>query len=489
VKSTGRGVKSTTRASLNASNNIVKSTGRGLKSTGRGVQSTTRASVNASANMMKSTGRGLTSTGRGLKSFASMCLRGICIGYRETTWALEDAIDFISDNIQAIAQGIINVISSTGVNAYWGGRSFFRGCRKGIYQCVSFTQRALVTSAKVLGEGFIDISNLTAVFVITSTEVCCNYIAAMSNSIARNTARSTQQTVKAVAGGIEKSCNASVASILAVGWFLKVVGEFLASRAAYVAEVTGKGLGAATDWILETTLYVKDEFPERMLNFADAMPFLEIRQVPCDNKSSVGVGVGTGGSSSSSSSSSNKAPLSSSGADGYGDVDGDGKTAVETVEKIAFTKSAQMVLYLFSAILSIHPYFHSITQAASMPSKNMYGFDKVYDKAYESIRNKFFPARRLVLIGSLARGLHQQSSLARSFQPSWGTGALMNVGAIVADERWFSVLVAGWFTSGQIWTLFGAETPPCVNSGSVSGVNVVDAKKGANKKKKFGSWF
>ena len=76
-----------------------------------------------------------------------------------------------------------------------------------------------------------------------------------------------------------------------------------------------------------------------------------------------------------------------------------------------------------------------------------------------NIQERFFPSRSLFFVGALARGLQQSSSLKKSFSPTLGVGAVINIGATALDEKWINHIVSGWFISERIWTFFGSENP------------------------------
>ena len=89
----------------------------------------------------------------------------------------------------------------------------------------------------------------------------------------------------------------------------------------------------------------------------------------------------------------------------------------------------------------------------------MLSVSQAVSTAIENVKSRYFPPRGLFLAGSLARGVHLSTSLVYTFQPSLGLGALVNTGAIVANEQWIACIVAGWFASPKIWKFFGAKAP------------------------------
>jgi hypothetical protein len=63
------------------------------------------------------------------------------------------------------------------------------------------------------------------------------------------------------------------------------------------------------------------------------------------------------------------------------------------------------------------------------------------------------------LTGALARGIQLSTTLAYTVQPSLGFGALVNFGAAFTNENWLTCVMAGWFASEKLWTLFGTKAP------------------------------
>ena len=84
---------------------------------------------------------------------------------------------------------------------------------------------------------------------------------------------------------------------------------------------------------------------------------------------------------------------------------------------------------------------------------------KMLESLVASVKFQFFPPRTLFLTGALARGLSQTTRLKYVFSPTIGVGALINVGALIFQERWIRNIVIGWYTSGSLWTLVGARSP------------------------------
>ena len=108
---------------------------------------------------------------------------------------------------------------------------------------------------------------------------------------------------------------------------------------------------------------------------------------------------------------------------------------------------------------------------------------KAVSTTITSVKSWWCPPRALYLTGSLARGIQLSTTLAYTFQPSFGLGALVNAGAIISDRRWISCIVAGWFTSPKLWSFFGAKPPSMVT-------NAIEEKeiKTENAEEKKG-WF
>ena len=79
--------------------------------------------------------------------------------------------------------------------------------------------------------------------------------------------------------------------------------------------------------------------------------------------------------------------------------------------------------------------------------------------AVETMTWRVTSPRALFLTGALARGIQLSTTLAYAVQPSLGAGALINIGAVAANERWITVLMAGWFSTEKLWTLFGTRAP------------------------------
>lgn len=83
----------------------------------------------------------------------------------------------------------------------------------------------------------------------------------------------------------------------------------------------------------------------------------------------------------------------------------------------------------------------------------------VVDEAVKRVKISLFPPRTLFFYGSLLRGVQMTSKLQTVFQPSFGVGAVLNVGASMAKEEWIIPIVGGWFLSGGVWKLAGASVP------------------------------
>ncbi len=370
-----------------------------------GAKSIGRNSVSAAKSITQTT----LNASRNTKNFVCMC-------GRETVWFVEDVLDFASDNIQAAASSGGKLMRAT-------CRNFFSGIKKAakcVSSCAKYTGSAIESAAILAKDECVSFTEYVVQCAVVGTETVCNFIASVARYTAITFVDGLEFTAMSFADGFEWTLFAILLAFSQISTFIKTVGKFLATSAVFCAEGTAKTASKTAKKIVNSIKYVRDEAPEWLLDFADAMPFLEIKEN----------------------------------------------------NDIALTKTAQSVIFLATTVVAFHPYFN---EDEEIPT-NKYGFTK----AYETLKSRFFPSQRLLLLGALARGLHQQSSFAHTFQPSLGAGALMNAGAIFADERWFSFFVAGWFVSGQIWTLFGAQTPDTSS--------LCEGKVGVMEKKGWG-WF
>lgn len=120
--------------------------------------------------------------------------------------------------------------------------------------------------------------------------------------------------------------------------------------------------------------------------------------------------------------------------------------------RAALTRPAQAILYLASIGGSSHP-------ALKIESSPQNRVGRAVSTAVETITWRVTSPRALFLTGALARGIQLSTTLAYAVQPSLGAGALINIGAVAANERWITVLMAGWFSTEKLWTLFGTRAP------------------------------
>ena len=75
------------------------------------------------------------------------------------------------------------------------------------------------------------------------------------------------------------------------------------------------------------------------------------------------------------------------------------------------------------------------------------------------VASKYINRRKLLIIGSLLRGLQLSTGIENLFDPSIGACALINFGASWSGFGWIRSMVIGWTLSYDAWKICGTKRP------------------------------
>mmetsp|Transcript_767 Transcript_767/g.1084 ORF Transcript_767/g.1084 Transcript_767/m.1084 type:complete len:301 (+) Transcript_767:2-904(+) len=265
-----------------------------------------------------------------------------------------------------------------------------------------FLYSAVVGAARELAS----VLKLIAVCVADAAKSTWDFVSFMSIEVAYSVEYGVRTTLEFFVYALESLFSGVVAASYSTAKFVQSLGDFAATSAVRCVEATCSGITLAVVSTWKGLLWTKNKIPVWADKLVDKTPFLER----------------------------------------------------DEEESVALTPSAQAALYVASLVGSFHPdiLMNKCGTSAETGSRSI---GKAVSTAVEKVKYRFCSPRALFITGSLARGVQLSSTAAHTFQPSLGIGALANVAAIAANERWLSCVVAGWFASGKTWRLFGARPP------------------------------